>query len=699
MITARGIVFREVIFMKKRLLSLFIATLMCFSAVAEEQSTETAITKADPFKCWHGCVGDISYSLPGMPIACVREDNWEEEWTDCIMIWGTCVYDNAEYQLRHADISAVIEGYQKAFPDKDDVWIKYNALYHFASGNIKAHDGETDTPKVDPEKQLMIFNYTYPDTPGSTYQAKCYLDGTRAVCLFMEECEHCDKAMSCLTRMTEDEQVKWVGRKPYMLNFFSIPMTFPHEPVIVEDDLSTCAICFADEYTRILAQFSHFGLTIDIDDLTEAEDCMKMLAERVMEALGGGTILEGKLSGDKTQWEYNYRFMVDNSFNTVVPEAFTWIGRIYCGESGICYLQCDDTETGQAWINSIGDTPRETFDSIIRMEGDILVAEPRKADASPATLRQFCKDFINLLKTDADDGLFFEDDSLIGDAIWSDGKWIRTFLCGYSDMFMTLSLSSDSLDAKINEIHVIVSKEQDESSFNILSSCCIQAAEGSADPALRMLKTKAAPKNNKNFTWTGKRYEASQSHPDNINDSLNYLMSIKAHNPESLQREPGEWGMEDDYPVPAATISEFCSRWYRLNWNNYEGAFPLYEITTVPLDGNIVHGFAFGDTTTVLLTTQTDDEDAGIIRAQVYNTKGNESETYLGGIMSLAAVTDMPDDQFILITAMLQEYPTWQDLTGLLPIAGWSGKLLTVTDIDTDGDIIPAAYILDMPLP
>ncbi len=67
--------------------------------------------------------------------------------------------------------------------------------------------------------------------------------------------------------------------------------------------------------------------------------------------------------------------------------------------------------------------------------------------------------------------------------------------------------------------------------------------------------------------------------------------------------------------------------------------------------------------------------------------------------MSLAAVTDMPDDQFMLITAMLQEYPTWQDLTGLLPIAGWGGKLLTVTDIDTDGDIIPAAYILDMPLP
>ena len=426
---------------------------------------------------------------------------------------------------------------------------------------------------------------------------------------------------------------------------------------------------------------------------------MKMLAERAMEALGGGTILEGKLSGDKTQWEYNYRFMVDNSFNTVVPEAFTWIGRIYCGESGIWYLQCDDTETGQTWIKGIGDIPQETFDSIIRMEGDILVAEPRKADASPATLRQFCKDFISLLKTDAADGLFFEDDSLIGDAIWSDGKWIRTFLCGYSDMFMTLSLSSDSLDAKINEIHVIVSKEQDESSFNILSSCCIQAAEGSADPALRMLRTKAAPKNNDNFTWTGKRYEASRFHPDNINDSLYYLMSIKANNPESLQREPGEWGMEADYPVPAATISEFCSRWYRLNWNNYEGAFPLYEITTVPLDGNIVHGFAFGDTTTVLLTTQTDDEDAGIIRAQVYNTKGNESETYLGGIMSLAAVTDMPDDQFMLITAMLQEYPTWQDLTGLLPIAGWGGKLLTVTDIDTDGDIIPAAYILDMPLP
>ena len=52
-------------------------------AVAEEEVTETAVTVPDPFRSWQGCVGDIAFSLPGMPVACIREDNWEEEWTDC----------------------------------------------------------------------------------------------------------------------------------------------------------------------------------------------------------------------------------------------------------------------------------------------------------------------------------------------------------------------------------------------------------------------------------------------------------------------------------------------------------------------------------------------------------------------------------------------------------------------------------------
>lgn len=680
------------------LMALILIWTVC--AVAEEEVTETAVTVPDPFRSWQGCVGDIAFALPGMPDACVQEYDWKEEWTDCYMIWGNCVYDSAEYQLRHADIAEVIEAYRKAFPDKDAEWIKYNALYYFASWNIKAYDGETDTPQVDPDEQIMYFNYTYPDTPDSSYRAKCCLDGTRAVCFFMEECDHCDRAMFCLARMTEKQKAKQAERKPYMLNFFNLPMTFPHEPYVGDGENITYAFCFADDYTRIIAQFTHIALVLDIDDLSEAESSMKSLAEKNIERLGGGKILEGKLSGDKSQWEYDYRFLLDYSFNDVVPEAFTWAGRMYCGENGIWNLMCDDTETGRAWLDSVGEIPRETFESIIRMEGDILLAEPRKADGSPATLRQFCKDFIDLLKADEDGGLFYEDDSLIGDAIWSDGKWVRTMLCGYGDMFLTLYLSSDSEDAQINEIHVIVQDEQELSSFNTLSSCCIQAAEGSADPAIRMLRKKTGQKSGTAFSWKGNRYEAVQSHVDRNVDFPYHLMTITALNPVPLQREPEEgWDEEKDYPVPAVTVGEFCSRWYQLNWNIYSGSFALQEVKTYPMDdGSIVHGFAFGDMTLVMLTAKTEDEDAGIVRVQVYNMNGNAPEASLGGLMALAAVTNMPDDQYMLLISMLQEKPTWQDQIDSLPVAGWGGKLMVVCEHEDDEGVIPAAYILDMPM-
>ena len=79
-------------------------------------------------------------------------------------------------------------------------------------------------------------------------------------------------------------------------------------------------------------------------------------------------------------------------------------------------------------------------------------------------------------------------------------------------------------------------------------------------------------------------------------------MTITALNPVSLQRAPEEgWDEEKDYPVPAVTVGEFCSRWYQLNWNIYAGSFALQEVKTYPMDdGSVVHVFAFGDMTLVM---------------------------------------------------------------------------------------------------
>ena len=67
--------------------------------------------------------------------------------------------------------------------------------------------------------------------------------------------------------------------------------------------------------------------------------------------------------------------------------------------------------------------------------------------------------------------------------------------------------------------------------------------------------------------------------------------------------------------------------------------------------------------------------------------------------MALAIMTDMPEDEFIRMTLMLQEYPMWNDLLDLDPVVGWKGKMLVLTGDEYNGQYVPNAYILDMTIP
>ena len=70
-------------------------------------------------------------------------------------------------------------------------------------------------------------------------------------------------------------------------------------------------------------------------------------------------------------------------------------------------------------------------------------------------------------------------------------------------------------------------------------------------------------------------------------------------------------------------------------------------------------------------------------------------EVCAGGLLALACVTGMPDEQFWLMLMMLGEYPDWEDLAQLDPIVGWNGKQLVLSEEEFEGKMIPAAYILD----
>ena len=223
----------------------------------------------------------------------------------------------------------------------------------------------------------------------------------------------------------------------------------------------------------------------------------------------------------------------------------------------------------------------------------------------------------------------------------------------------------------------------------------MQAAEGAEDPELTALRQNGL---NGTFTWKGSRYEAEQTHVDK--GSVPYrLMTVKAQAPIPQEHEPGEWGEEQFFAAPACTVNQFIENWNEMVYRLFDGMYELTEIQVVPSDdGNFLHMLGFGDGTIVMVVTESEQEDAGIIQVKAFNMRDNAPETYLAGELALASVTDMPGEQFALLTMILHEHPLWSDLIEMLPIAGWKGKLFVVGENQIDEETyMPAAYLMDLP--
>ena len=356
---------------------------------------------------------------------------------------------------------------------------------------------------------------------------------------------------------------------------------------------------------------------------------------------------------------------------------------------------CNDTETGRDFINNVGEITDATIGARYRLTNSTLEAAPRKKDSSPATLGQFVQDFSALLRADEDGGLLDEEFVTVGEAMLCDGKWMRTVMCQAADVLALLFVSSDEENAVVNEIHAVVSDDYDEAVFDILASCCIEAAEGKTDTVVKLLRNVEKRKNGGNFRWKGERYEAVESFVDN---SMPYhLMTITALNPAELEHIPEEKENPEVFAEPVCSVKQFRDRWYRLNWNINNGQFTLYHLDPQDVgDGTMAWISYFGNSTSVALATESGEKDAAIIRARAFNLDGDMQETFVAGLMTLAALTQMPDEQYYLMTMMLMEHPLWEDLLELYPVASWNGKQLVLAEGEYNGEFVPTAYILDM---
>lgn len=690
----------------RRILIFFMALVMACSVClgeAADVEVETDAAEEDErlasFESWQTRIGNVTIALPGIPTACNPEGDWEGYWKNSLYVWGNCVHDHMDYQLRTADIGPWIESLGELYPDEDPAQLRINALINFTTMQLDHMDGQVEGKVgLDPEREMMLFAFTYPDTPDVTYSAKAFLDGTQATALYMGECNHLEEAQKRFRKLKEEELASRTEDDPYWLHFMGLPLTFPRKPYILEVEGRYTLNCLADDFTRIIAFYDNIGLSIPTDESAEdgtgMEPFMKDLAQPVINNLGGGTILEGTVTQYESDWVYEYTFLLDNSLNEAYPDLFRWRGVYIVSPNGLWTLLCNDTETGRAFMDSMGETTDATISPRYRLVNSTLEAQHRQKDASPATLGQFIQDLAALLRANEDGEMFDEEYVTVGDAMLCDGRWVRTVMCQATDIMALLFVSSDEEDAVVNEIHVVVGEDYNEVVFDILASCCIEAAEGKTDTAVKLLRNEEKRKDGASFQWKGERYEAVKSFVDN--SMPYYLMTITALNPAELEHIPEEKENPDVFAEPMGTVKQFRDRWYRLNQNIYSGQFRLSHLDPQDAgDGKVAWISVFGDSTSVGLTTASEGENAGIISARVFNMHGDVQQTFLGGLMALAALTHMPDEQFYLMTMMIMEHPLWDDLLELNPVAGWNGKQLVLVEGEYDGEFVPTAYILD----
>ena len=695
--------------LRRFLILLMVLIMVCSACLGEAADVEpetgaTDVAEETPeedknlasFDSWQTRIGNVVVALPGIPTACVQEGDWETYWNNSVYVWGNCVYDNMDYQLRTADIGPWIEDMVKLYPEEDPDQLRVMALINFADVQITNVNGTmNEQVGVDWDMEMTLRTYICPDTPDVTYYAMAILDGTQATALYMGDCDHLEEAYMRFRKLTEEELEARTGDNPCWLNFQGLPLTFPCEPFIIEKKGKYSLTCFAEDFTRIIVTYNNIGLTIGADSPEEMEPMMKKAVQSEIDKLDYGTILEGTVSGDESAWRYDFTFMMDNSYNEAHPEAFRWRGVLIYSANGIWLMICNDTETGRAFIDSMGEITDATIGARYRLSNSALEAAPRKKDSSPATLGQFVQDFASLLRVNEDGELLDEEFVTVGEAMLCDGKWMRTVMCQAADVLALLFVSSDEEDAVVNEIHVVVSDDYDEAVFDILASCCIEAAEGKTDTVVKLLRNVEKRKNGGNFRWKGERYEAIESFVDN---SMPYhLMTITALNPAELEHIPEEKENPEVFAEPVCSVKQFRDRWYRLNWNINNGQFTLYHLDPQDAgEGTMAWISYFGDSTTVGLSTESADVSSGIVKAKVYNMNGDMQQTFLGGLMTLAALTQMPDEQYYLMTMMLMEHPLWEDLLELYPVASWNGKQLVLAEGEYNGEFVPTAYILDM---
>ncbi len=619
----------------------------------------------DAMSFFSGLTGHIAFQLPGLP-ELIEENDYPGGWTNSRQLMGTCVGDGAEYQLHVADVAPLVEYFKTHYPDDTEDQHRLQALMNYGMfipntygievGDVSPH-GSRETGNL-----WVDLSFTYKDDPKTPYYGRFLLDGTQAVCLIIEECEHTDAVLKALRFVTGAEYDELNAQKslPTYRKLRGLEMTFPAPPVEKPGEQGTERLaCFAADFSFIQVQFNPVGLGINLSG-DELKDALITIAQdRMLVPYGNKDVLDPVVSQptDHTAC-LSFSFMNTNNFGEYGQRM---LGRLYAGQYGIWYVYAADTETGRAFLSSL------------RLEDE--AAAPAKEPAieeqdGAADLPGF-RSALEKLMTDSALGFSYKPGNFFwSQAVFSGGKWLRAVFSPDASApgAALISLDSSAPDAAIREVRMLrYDWEDDKDSWLTFSRLCSLALTGKDEVEPEHL----APEGS-----------------DLVYDRI--ILTPSGEIPPLREDIP----FPDGQDIAELTDSGVTLAMLETRMNELAEETPLSSIGTY----NGVRLYTFGDQAGLMVYTDGDDENAEITMIIVYGQEPAAAPYVMYGTMTaFGAMTGMSPEEFVTTSYVLMESPMWNQLADLWPLLCSGDVCAHLQETDTEDSWSPMGFVNGRP--
>lgn len=652
------------------------------NALAEvDETEENAFTSAEILDFYTASVGRVTFSLPGMTVRYADAD-MGNMWTNSYQLFGHAQTDNAEFQLRTADIEPQFDYLKKEHPDWTDKEIRLQGLKNYATFWIGYQHGTVGPIHASTERGCTVisFPFNYPDAKGVPYEGKAILDGNRAVALTIQMGEDGRAALDRMAVMAEDDaqqrQVRDVDLRHVGISSL-LPKDFTYEGKSGADRF----FCMDEDLTQIVLGRSPILLQLNGTD-DENLNMMTDLAEKALPVVEGNRVIDPVL--------YRRGMLTQLDFTTVSAEPLGeevgehWLCRVCLNNGGIWYIFAADTETGRAFMQA---TVMDVGVNLFSVDSSDAAADQQEA----AVYADFLKRFAALAHENPYGLALDVQQTYASEAFYAAGCWRRIIRCGES-MHLSLDLTDSSENAQIQELRVVSMTAAGEDPAPLLL-CAAEALTSQAAKAETLL-----PLSKDGAFWGSYRLTQDAIEKEGF-DRFCDLYRFRAEQELTMQHETTEPAAEELPPIIATVhtdVDTMMNRMRRIHqqFGNESAAdkHTVSEFLGVDSDNEWV---VVDDGTGDVLYALTDgmEEDAPIQRLKIKNMSQNPPVVLLSTIAALAAVSDMPADQMAAMMALVQEYPLWSDLEPLYPLFSWNGVVAYLTDAGTEDEPIPTGML------